>query len=300
MPTGCFVVLLPTDSDYKILGYYFKEGKSRFEITNDLFLRLNLDHSKNDYNLLKLKEDRIFSYIHKLKGKLVRRASGIIIGLLMSEEDKPEKFRSSLKEAVEALEMPSLNILNKTQEQFESILKDIYFEHLEPLIDILQPVALKNNIIDITKLMLSGDKKERKIAQQLVEKIENGEHTKISDLYKTAESAIKSLEYEKAAKSYLKAAELAEELYLMDIAVSLKEKGDFSQQIPEFSKERERIVQEARNALRNEDFHTAYTSYRKASEISKKLVQFDKEEEFRLKSKALEDFYKIDQKYKKE
>jgi hypothetical protein len=231
---------------------------------------------------------------------LTRRASGIIIGLLLTEEDKPEKFRSSLKEAAEALEIPSLNILNKTEEEFESILKDIYFEHLEPLIDILQPNALKSNIIDITKLMLSGEKKERKIAQDLLIKIENGEHTKISDFYKTAETAMKSFDYEKAAKSYLKAAELAEELYLMDIAVSLKEKGDFSQQIPEYSKERDKIIQEARNALRNEDFHTAYTSYRKASEISKKLVQFDKEEEFRLKSKALEDFYKIDQKYKKE
>ena len=88
---------------------------------------------------------------------------------------------------------------------------------------------------------------------------------KVSEFYKTAESALKSLEYEKAAKSYLKAAELAEELYIMDIAASLREKGTFSQQIPEFSKERERIVQEARNALRNEDFHTAYTLYKKAN-----------------------------------
>ncbi|MFX0029368.1 MAG: hypothetical protein ACFE8B_09170 [Candidatus Hermodarchaeota archaeon] len=300
MPKGCFVVVIPTDSDYKVMGYYFKEGESRFEITNDLFLRLNLDHSKNDYNLLKLKENQIFSYMYKLKGKLARRASGIIIGLLTTEEDNPEKFRSSLKEAAEALEMPSLNILNKSKEEFELILKDIYFEHLEPLIDILQPDALKNNIIDITKLMLSGEKKERKIAQDLLVKIENGEHMKVSEFYKTAESALKSLEYEKAAKSYLKAAELAEELYIMDIAASLREKGTFTQQIPEFSKERERVVQEARNALRNEDFHTAYTLYKKASDISKKLVQFDKEEEFRLKSKALEDFYKIDQKYKKE
>ncbi|MFX1375368.1 MAG: hypothetical protein ACFFA0_06115 [Promethearchaeota archaeon] len=300
MPTGCFVVLLPTDSDYKIMGYYFKEGKSRFEITNDLFLRLNLDHSKNEYNLLKLKEDRIFSYLYNLKGKLVRKASGIIIGLLLTEEDKPEKFRASLKEAAEALEMPSLNILSKNKDEFEVILKDIYFEHLEPLIDVLKPDVLKNSIIDITKLMLSGEKKERKIAQDLLEKIENGEHIKVSDFYKTAETALKSLEYEKAAKSYLKAAEIAEELYIIDIAASLREKGTFTRQIPELSKERERIVQEARNALRNEDFHAAYTSYRKASEISKKLVQFDKEEEFRLKSKALEDFYKIDEKYKKQ
>jgi hypothetical protein len=298
MPNGCFVVLIPTDSDYKVMGYYFKEGKGKFEITNDLFLRLNLDHSKNDYNLLKLKEDRIFSYIHKLKGKLARKASGIIIGLLLTDEDEPEKFRSSLKEASEVLEMPSLDIIGKSKEEFENILKDVYFEHLEPLIDILQPDSLKNNIISITKLMLSGGKKERKIAQDLLEKIENEEHTKISDFYKTAESAIKSLDYEKAAKSYKKAAELAEELYIMDIATSLKEKGEFSQEIPELSKQRVKIVQDARTALRNEDFHTAYTLYRKASEISKKLVQFDKEEEFRLKSKALEDFYKIDQKYR--
>ena len=84
----------------------------------------------------------------------------------------------------------------------------------------------------------------------------------------------------------------------MDIAASLIDKGEFYQKSPELSKEREKIVEEARNALKSEDFHLAYTSYRKASEISKKLVQFDKEEEYRLKSKALEDFYKIDEKYK--
>ncbi|MFX1309523.1 MAG: hypothetical protein ACFE8C_07470 [Promethearchaeota archaeon] len=299
MPTGCFVILLPTDSDYKIMGYYFKEGKSDFEITNDLFLRLNLDHSKNEYNLLKIKDLRIFSYDHKFKGKLTRKASGIITGLLLNENDKPEKYRSSLKEAAEAFEIPSLDILNKSREEFEIILKDVYLEHLEPLIDILQPEALKASIINITKFMLSGEKQERKIAQELVEKIENKEHFKISENYKMAENAIKSLDYEKAAKFYNKAAEIAEGLYIMDIATSLREKCDFSQQIPELSKEREKIVQEARNALRNEDFHTAYTYYRRAGEISKRLVQFDKEEEYRLKSKALEEFYKIDEKYRK-
>ncbi|MFX1429244.1 MAG: hypothetical protein ACFFCY_03660 [Promethearchaeota archaeon] len=299
MPTGCFVILLPTDSDYKILGYYFKEGKSSFEIKNDIFLRLNLDHSKNEYNLLKIKDLQIFSYNHKFKGKLTRNASGLIIGLILNENDKPEKFRSSLKEAAEAFEIPSLKILKKSREEFEGLLKDVYLEHIEPLVDILQPEALKVSIINITKFMLSGGKNERKIAQELLEKVENGDHNKISEYYNTAESAMKSLDYEKAAKFYAKAAEIAESLYIMDIAASLKEKGDFSQKIPDLSKERERVVQEARNALRNEDFHTAYTLYRKASEISKKLVQFDQEEEYRLKSKALEDFYKIDEKYRK-
>lgn len=299
MPIGAFVILLPTDSDYKIMGYYFKEGKSSFEISNDLFLRLNLDHSKSEYNLLKLQDNRLFSYNYKFKGKMVRKAVGIMIGLLLNEEDEPEKFRSSLKEAAEALEMPSLNIINKSRNEFEIILKDIYLEHLEPLVDILQPEALKKNIINTTKLMLSGGKKERKIAQELLEKVEENQHVKIAEFYNTAELAIKELDYEKAAKFYQKAGDLAEELYIMDVAASLKEKSEYSRQTPELSKEREKKIEEARNYIRNEDFHNAYISYKDASEISKKLVQFDKEEEYRLKSKALEDFYRIDQKYKK-
>jgi len=299
MPSGGFVILLPTDSDYRILGYYFKDGKLDFEISNDLFLRLNLDHSKNDYSLLKLKDHQIFSYNHKFKGKNARKALGIIIGMLLNEEDEIEKFRSSLKEAAEVLEMPSLDILNIPQEKFEAILKDIYLEHLEPLIDILQPEELKKSIINITKFMLSGGKKERKTAQDLLEKIEAGEHAKISEFYTTAENALKTQDFEKAAKFYLKAGELAEELYIIDIADSLKEKGEFSKRTPELSKQREKIIEEARDSLRNEDFHNAYILYRKASEISKKLVQFDEEEEYRLKSKALEDFHKVDQKYRK-
>ncbi|MFX1455806.1 MAG: hypothetical protein ACFFDB_10575 [Promethearchaeota archaeon] len=299
MPSGCFVILLPTDSDYQILGYYLKEGKSDFEISNDLFLRLNLDHSKNEYNLLKLKEQQIFSYNYKFKGKNARKALGIIFGVLLTEEDEIEKFRSSLKVAAEALEMPSLNILNVDKDKFETILKDIYMEHLEPLIDILQPDQLKQSIINITKYMLSGGKKERKIAQDLLEKIESGEHMKVSELYIAAEDALKTQDFEKASKTYLKAADLAESLHILDVADSLKEKGEFSKLTPQMSKEREKLVEDARNFLRNEDFHNAYLSYRRASEISKKLVQFDKEEEYRLKSKALEDFHKVDQKFKK-
>ena len=298
MPIGSFVIILPLDKDYKVLGYYFKEGKSDFDISNDLFLRLNLDHSKDEYNLLKLKEHKIFSYLYKFKGKLRRKASGVIIGLLLNEEDKPEKFRASLKEGAEALEVLGPDILDLSQKEFESILKDIYMEHLEPLIDILKPEALKNSIIKITKFMLSGGKKERKIAQELLKKVEEGLHEKINEYYTTGNKALKALEYEKAAKNFNKAAEIAEEMYVVDIAESLKEKANYSNKIPDISKKREKVIQDARNSLKNEDFHSAYLSYREASDLSKKLVDFEKEEEYRLKSKALEEFYRIDEKYK--
>lgn len=298
MPIGSFVILIPLEADYRILGYYFKEGKSSFEVSNDLFLRLNLDHGKNEYNLLKIKDFQIFSYLYKFKGKLSRKASGTIIGLLLNENDKPEKFRSSLKLGAEAIEVIGLNLLNLSRDEFRPILKDIYYEHLEPFIDILKPEALKSSIISITKFMLSGGKNERKIAQDLLKKVEDGEHEKVSEHYNIAEDALKSIDYEKAAKFYKKAADIAESLYIIDIAESLNEKASFSEQVPEISKQRDKLVQEARNSLKNDDFHSAYLSYKKASELSKKLVEFEKEEEYRLKSKALEEFYKVDEKYK--
>jgi len=298
LPKGSFVILIPIDADYRVLGYYNK-SKSDFEITNDLFLRLNLDHSKDEYNLLKLKENQIFSYVYKFKGKLARKASGIIVGLLLNENDKPEKFRSALKEGAEAIEVLGLTFLKMNSEEFEPLLKDIYLEHLEPLIDILKPDALKDSVINITKFMLSGGKQERKIAQELLKKIEDGEHEKISEYYDTAENALKALDYEKAAKFFKKAAEIAQDLYVIDIAESLKEKATFSEDVPDISKARDKHVQEARNFLRNENFHSAYISYKKASELSKKLVDFNKEEEYRLKSKALEEFFLLDEEYKK-
>ena len=299
MPFGSFVILLPIDADYKVLGYYKKETKSNIEITNDLFLRLNLDHSKDEYSLLKLNDQRLFSYIYNFKGKLARKASGLIIGLFLNENDKPEKLRSALKEGAEAVEVLGVNILAMLPEEFEPLLKDIYLEHLEPLVDILKPEALKDSVIAITKLMLSGGKQKRKIAQDLLKKVEEGDHLKITENFRDANNALKTLEYEKASKLFKKASEIAEELYIIDIAESLREKSTFSGDVPSMAKSRDKFVNDARNSLKKEDFHSAYKSYKKASELSKKLVDFNKEEEYRLKSKALEDFYKVDEKYKK-
>jgi len=298
MPAGSFVIILPLDKDYKVLGYYFKDGNSIFEVTSNIFLRLHLDHSKDDYNLLSLKGIRLFSFFYTLEGKIARKASSIIIGLLLNENDQPEKFRAPLKEAAVAIEVLGSEVLDMPQDKFEQVLKDIYLEHLEPLTDILKPEALRESIINITKLMLSGGKKERSIAQDLLKRVENRDHEKISENYESAENALKSLEYEKATKLFTKASQIAEELYVLDIAEILKEKSSFSIKIPNLSKKRNKLVQDARNSLRNEEFHSAYEAYKKASELSKKLLDFEKEEEYRLKSKALEEFYLVDKKYK--
>ena len=297
MPKGSFVILLSTESDFKVLGYYFKDKTLKFEITSDLFLRLNLNHSKNEFSLLKLKDATIESYLYKFKGKLSRKAIGIIIGILLDEEDDPEKFRVPLKNSAATVE--TIDILETTKEYFESRLKEIYIDHLETLNDLSDASALKRSIISRTKEMLSGGKNERKVAQELLEKIEDNVHAKISEYYKEAENALKDFDYEKSSKLYKKAAEIAEELLEKELAKSLIDRAKMSLDIPSLTKKREELIKEAKNSIRKEDFNTAFVYYKKASDLSKKLMQPDKEEEYALKSKALQDFFQVDQRFKK-
>ena len=91
---GVFCILLPSESEFKDLGYYYTDKRVEFKVTSDLFLRLNLDHSKNEYTMLKLKDISFISYIHKFTGKLARKATGIIVGLVLDEDDKPDKFKT--------------------------------------------------------------------------------------------------------------------------------------------------------------------------------------------------------------
>ena len=280
-----------------VLGYYFKDKKQDFKITSDLFLRLNLDHSKNEFSLLKLKNISIESYIYKFKSKLSRKALGIIFGILLEEDEDPEKFRVPIKNSAATLE--SKDILEIPEDYFDTILKQIFKEHLETLDDLSDPNTLKARVINRTKEMLSGDKKERKLANELLGKIEDNVHAGVSQHYIEAIDALKNLEYEKSSKLFKKAAEVAEEFLEEDLAKSLIERSNLSLDIPDLTKKREDIIKEARNALKKEDFHASYVYYKKASDLSKKLMQPDKEEEFALKSKALQDFYQADQRFKK-
>ncbi|MGV9200341.1 MAG: hypothetical protein ACOC4M_16160, partial [Promethearchaeia archaeon] len=91
-----------------------------------------------------------------------------------------------------------------------------------------------------------------------------------------------------------------EELREESLKKNLLEKSENAKRVPEMIEERDDAVEEARDYLRDEDFNKAYQWYKKASELSKELMQVKKEEEYRLKAKALQDFYRVDQRFKNE
>jgi hypothetical protein len=297
MPKGIFSILLPHEADYTILGYYFSDKRVQFEVTSDIFLRLNLDHSKNEYNTLKIKDIFMVSYLHTLKGKLSRKASGLIIGLLLFEDDKPDEFRETLKKISERLE--ALNLIEISKGDFEGKLKDLFEEHMESGADMMDGNTIKTSIINHTKELLSGGKKQRKLADDLLKKIEMGIHNKITEHFTIGNDALKADDHEKASKAFIKAAEIAEELLEDELANTLRDKAKLSGNVPEMAKNLDVAAQKARNFLKNEDFYNAYIWYKKSGEIAKLLMIPDKEEEYTLKSKALQEIYQIEQKFKK-
>jgi len=296
MLLGGFCILLPLDSDYQILGQYL-EGGADFEITSNIFLRLKLGLDRDEFNFLRTKTYDIFSYFYEFTGKKKLKASGLILGLYLEDEDDPDKFRSSLKDAAKILEQ--IDLINMEQKQFEKELKNTIQDIVEPISDILNPETMKKKIIDRTKGLLSGGKAERNLAQKLLEKIEDKEHVKISQYCESAEKEIKKKNFKKAGKYFQKATDLSEELFGKDSRVTkdLQERVAFSEDIPEIIKERDETASKAREALKNEQFREAYLLYHKASKLSKDLIQFDKEEEYRMKSKALSEFAKVDKKF---
>ncbi|MFO8020356.1 MAG: hypothetical protein R6U96_17170 [Promethearchaeia archaeon] len=299
MPAGTFVILLPKDRDYEVLGTYYKEKleEQDFQISSNLFLRLNLNHDKNEFSLIKLKDLNLVSYLHHFEGKLTRKYNGFILGLLI-EEENPEKYRTGLKNTAKAL--ASKDILDYSEQEFNVLLKKTYQQNLEKSSDRLEADQIKESVINKTKDMLGGGKKERKIAQELLEKIEDDLHLRVSKYYNSAEQSVKKKDYGKAAKLYKKAAEGAEELREEDLKKTFFEKAENAKRVPEMIEERDDAIEEARDNLRDEDFNAASQWYKKASKISKELMQTEKEEEYRLKAKALQDFYRVDQRFKNE
>ena len=294
MPKGCFLIAVQKNSEMKILGYFNKDKKEIIEISDDLLLRIQMNHTTKEISKINFGDIVYFSYLYEFPPKLKKKVQAAVIGLFFSEDEDPKPYISSLQNAAKSLEDLDIESLKS-----ENRLQDLYKQYIEKLRDIFDPEHLKSSAIDTAKNMLSGSSKDRKNAQELLKKIEEGIHNKICKSGKTAEDAMKTGDYEKAAKEYDKAAGLALEIFDKNLAKSLKDRALIAKKVPNITKERNNAVNSARNSLRNEDFHSAYLSYRKAAELSEKLMDFEKAEEYSLKSKALSDFHSIDKKFKK-
>ncbi len=294
MPKGCFLIAVQKNSEMKIVGNYTKDKKEIIKISDDLLLRIQMNHATKEISKISFKDVVYFSYIHEYPSKLKKNVQVAVIGIFLSEDEDPKPYISSLQNAAKSLENIEIESLKS-----ENRLEDIYKQFIEKLKDIFDPEHLKSTAIDTAKNMLSGSSKDRKNAQELLKKIEEGIHTKIHKSGKSAEDAMKIGDYEKAVKEYERAAGLALEIFDNNLAKSLKDRALIAKKVPNITKERNKAINNARSSLRNEDFHSAYLNFRKAAELSEKLMDFEKAEEYSLKSKALSDFHSVDKKFKK-
>jgi len=296
MPKGCFLIAMKKNSEFEILGYFFKDQKRQTPISDDLLLRIRIDHNSKEINKITLENQIILSFLYKFHPKFQKYLQGIIVGLFLNIDEDAKSYISSLQTSAKLLE--ELDYSNIKSLNIEEKIEHIYVNYIEKLKDIVDSDNLKKLIIERTKTLLSGNIEDRKLAQELLGKIEDGIHIEMHKITNSAEEAIKNHEYEKAAKKYNAASKMAVEIYEDKLAKTLEEKAINTRQLPNIIKEREEVAVKARNSLKNDDFHTAYSLYRKAADLSEKLMDFEKSEEYSLKSRALSEFHKIDKKYK--
>ena len=240
MPQGCFLIAMQKNSEFEILGYFFKDQKHKTLISDDLLLRIRMNHSLKEINKIILENQIILSYSYEFHQKSQKYLQGIIIGLFLNMDEDVKSYISSLQTSAKILE--DLDYSDIKSINIEEKIKEIYINYIEKLKDIVDSDNLKKIIIERTKTLLSGNIEDRKLAQELLGKIENGIHIEMNKIAKSAEEAIKNGEYEKAAKKYDIASKMAVDIYEDKLAKTLKEKAINTRHIPNIIKEREEVA----------------------------------------------------------
>ena len=116
---------------------------------------------------------------------------------------------------------------------------------------------------------------------------------------RNAERAMKNEQYERAEREFTKAMKYAEQLQEKDLAKEFFDKAKRMSSVPGLRQQRDKMVDRARSALRNDKLEEAYKLYREAASLSKKLFDTDAAEEFELKSDALAKFHEVHKRFHK-
>ncbi|GAH88044.1 unnamed protein product, partial [marine sediment metagenome] len=96
MPKGYFLIAMKKNSEFEILGYFFKDQKRQTPISDDLLLRIRIDHNLKEINKITLENQIILSFLYKFHPKFQKYLQGIIVGLFLNIDEDAKSYISSL------------------------------------------------------------------------------------------------------------------------------------------------------------------------------------------------------------
>ena len=130
MPIGCFVILLKSESDYDVLGYYLKEGKSIGDLKYGALFALGQQL------------EAIFYYLGHELGTLIKTKDIV----------SPDKIPDVIKERIAEYNIGEVEITNKTEEILQLKLKN--HSSTQGIID--KEIKTKTNFCSFEAGLLAG------------------------------------------------------------------------------------------------------------------------------------------------
>ncbi len=290
MPNGCFIIDIDVNGKSVVLGTHFDNEEDSITIDDNLILQLQMGLMDTKLHVLSKPEYHLVSYIDNyLKN---RKRHKLITTVVLKPSDSPENFREGVKLVSEIFTSDP----DMSDAEFKLKLSDVYYDYFEiPTIALNKrelEARLAKRVKDLNKKMKFD---EAKNLLEIVKKVPR----KLYQANRNAERAMKSEQYERAEREFTKAMKYAEQLQEIDLAKDFFDKAKRMSSVPGLRQQRDKMVDKARSALRNDRLEEAYTLYREAASLSKMLFDTDAAEEFELKSDALAKFHEIDKRFRK-
>ena len=243
MPLGIYLYEIDESFGPNVLAEYYlaKENK----VNNETLKDFEEKHIQKQFSDTIFWNEDLRYYSIKMNAKTIDR-NNLYLGFVLKQDED----LVSLKSFLENIAIKVIKVFSKDKGALEALLRkefDSIFTFMEKL---KEPAMVKETINDKTKKMLDDGK-----LQEARELIDLGEQIpeKLSEEIKLAEQQLNEGFYKKAKKTFLKAAELAENVQEEDIVSFLTNKAEQVGKFPELIKERDTNLKEIENRL--EELH---------------------------------------------
>ncbi|MBN2155608.1 MAG: hypothetical protein JW776_06170 [Candidatus Lokiarchaeota archaeon] len=290
MPSGCFLIEIDPKGSSSLIGSYFDNEDESIEIDDSLILQLQMGLMDKKLFVLTKSEYHLVSYIENYMKD--RKRYKLITTAVLKSSDSPENFREGVKLVSDIFTQDP----DMSKAELENKLSDVYYDYFEiPTIALNKrelEARLAKRVKDLNKKMKFDEAKK---LLEIVKKVPR----KLYQANRNAERAMKAESYDRAEREYIRAMKFAEQLQENDLAKEFFDKAKRMSSVPVLRQQRDKIVDKARNALRNDKLDEAYKLYREAASVSRKLYDSLAAEEFELKSDALAKFHEVHEKFHK-
>ncbi|MHA1714236.1 MAG: hypothetical protein ACTSXP_01205 [Promethearchaeota archaeon] len=289
MPDGIFVLLWTPDEGFIVKGRFWQNDDGGY--LDSLVIRIAMNHD-DDKEFAKIgtpNNTMVISYLTEVKDNK-RKKHKIIIGLDVSQGEDPDNFRNILR----GISKQVGEVINQDKDEFERNLTAIFVSELgtAPTENIADD--LKNKLVEKAKKQISLGKIDD--AQEILE-MAKSIPSEIEKLVKKGRKMIDQQKIDDAKKCYMDAIELAIKIQENDFATNLRAEFERNANRPKIIAHIQKLEQQAKTALCNEEFQKASELYRTIASESAKINDVDLMQIFTKKSHLCQELHAVHKEY---